>query len=29
VASRLRGNQVMTSVPVRVRLVDRDSLGTP
>ena len=29
VASHLRGNQVMTSVPVRVRLVDRDSLGTP
>lgn len=28
-ASHLRGNQVMTSVPVRVRLVDRDSLGTP
>lgn len=29
VASQLRGNQVMTSVPVRVRLVDRDSLGAP
>ena len=29
VASHLRGNQVMTSVPVRVRLVDRDSLGAP
>ena len=28
-ASHLRGNQVMTSVPVRVRLVDRDSLRTP
>ncbi|HYL20225.1 MAG TPA: substrate-binding domain-containing protein [Gemmatimonadales bacterium] len=28
-ASHLRGNQVMSSVPVRVRLVDRDSLGTP
>lgn len=28
-ASHLRGNHVMTSVPVRVRLVDRDSLGTP
>jgi ribose transport system substrate-binding protein len=28
-ASHLRGNQVMTSIPVRVRLVDRDSLGTP
>ena len=28
-ASHLRGNHVMASVPVRVRLVDRDSLGTP
>lgn len=29
VASHLRGNRVTTSVPVRVRLVDRDSLGAP
>jgi len=28
-ASRLRGNIVMRSVPVRVRLIDRDSLVVP